>query len=147
MAGIPSDQDEAVDHPAADPWHSASMAILTARDAADLIAPRLAGAADELLAVAYLDAAGRLLALEVDAEAGDSVALPIRAIVGRALALDARGLVVAHNHPSGDASPSVADITVTRRLALTCASIDIRLYDHLIFAGKDCTSFRLEGLL
>lgn len=123
------------------------MVLLTARDAADLIAPRFAGAAGELLAVAYLDATGRLLALDVDTGEGESALLPIRAIVGRALALDARGLVVAHNHPSGDASPSVADITVTRRLALTCASIDIRLYDHLIFAGPDCTSFRLEGLL
>ena len=123
------------------------MTILTARDAADLIAPRLTGSAIELLAVAHLDAAGRLLALDVTEAAADSVALPIRAIVARALALDARGLVVAHNHPSGDASPSVADITGTRRLALTCAAIDLRLYDHLIFAGGDCTSFRLEGLL
>ena len=123
------------------------MTILTARDAADLIAPRLAGATGELLAIAYLDTAGRLLALDVTETAADSVALPIRSIVGRALALDARGLVVAHNHPSGDSSPSLADITGTRRLALTCAAIDIRLYDHLIVAGEDCTSFRLEGLL
>lgn len=123
------------------------MTILTARDAADLIAPRLSGSAVELLAVAYLGANGRLLAIDVTEAKVNSIALPIRAIVGRALALDAFGLVVAHNHPSGDASPSAADITGTRRLALTCASIDIRLYDHLIFAGRECTSFRLEGLL
>jgi DNA repair protein RadC len=121
--------------------------ILTARDAADLMAPRLAEAPGERLAIAYLGVTGRLIALDLHSEGRESVALPIRAIVGRALALDARGLVIAHNHPSGDPGPSAADIAATRRLAHACEPLDIRLHDHLIFASGECTSFRLEGLL
>lgn len=123
------------------------MEIHTARDAADLIAPRLAATGGEQLAVAYLDDAGNLLALDVGAAVAASVALPIRAIIARTLTLDAVGLVLAHNHPSGDPRPSMADIAATRRLARACEALDIRLHDHLIFAGMDCTSFRLEGLL
>ncbi|MGE0180412.1 MAG: JAB domain-containing protein [Sphingomonas sp.] len=123
------------------------MAILTARNAADLMRPAIAGATRERLAIAYLDRDGHLLDLLLRDDAGDHVVLPIREIVGRALALNAFGLVAAHNHPSGDPSPSVADIAATRRLALTCGAVDIRLHDHLIFAGERCVSFRLEGLL
>ena len=54
---------------------------------------------------------------------------------------------MAHNHPSGDPRPSRADIQATRRLAETADALDIRLHDHLIFAGTDCRSFRELGLL
>ena len=123
------------------------MEILTARNAADLVGPALADAMSERLAIAPLGADGRLLELEVRDDAVAHVAFQIRAIIARALALDAAGMVIAHNHPSGDPTPSAADIAATRRLALTCGSLDIRLHDHLIFAGGRCTSFRLEGLL
>ena len=57
------------------------------------------------------------------------------------------GWSIAHNHPSGDPSPSRADIEATRRLAEAAAALGIRLHDHLIFAGGDCRSFRALGLL
>ena len=126
------------------------MPILTARDAADLVGPALADAVHERLAVAHLDTDNQLLELDVRDHAATHVDLPIRSIVARALALETAGLVIAHNHPSGDPSPSAADIAATRRLAMACGSLDIRLHDHLIFAGGAsgaCTSFRLEGLL
>ena len=124
------------------------MAVATARAAADLLAPRFAGAKGEKLAVLHLDEYRSVLAIDdYDVSGTDLVALPLRDIFRRALVLDARGLVVAHNHPSGDPRPSGVDEQATRRLAATAEALGIRLHDHLIFAGGECTSFRALGLL
>ena len=71
----------------------------------------------------------------------------MRAIFAAGLRHGAEGLVIAHNHPSGDPEPSRADIEATRRLADVAAALGIRLHDHLIFAGGECRSFRELGLL
>lgn len=124
------------------------MQVATASDAARLLAPLFAAARGEKLAVAHLDAGRALLAVEEPAAGGAGhVDLPIRAIIVRALDLGAEGLILAHNHPSGDPSPSRADIAATRRFAATADALGIRLFDHLIFAGGDCRSFRALGLL
>lgn len=126
----------------------ARMPVETARAAAQLLKPRFADSAGEKLVLVYLDASQAVLAIEEgNREPGDSIELPMRAVIGRALQLDAHGLVLAHDHPSGDAHPSDADIAVTRRLADTAAAVGVRLYDHLIFAGETCVSFRQLGLL
>lgn len=123
------------------------MEILTARDAADLFEPHFADAVGERLATAFLAADGRLLALDALDEGESAVILPMRALVARALALDATGLVIAHNHPSGDSTPSAEDIRLTRRFAMVCDALGIVLHDHLIFAGGTCEGFRRLGLL
>ena len=123
------------------------MEILTARDAADLFEPHFADSAGERLIIAFLAADGRLLALDSLEEDGDAVTLPMRALIARALALDAAGLVIAHNHPSGDPAPSAEDVRLTRRFATVCDALGIMLHDHLIFAGGRCGSFRQLGLL
>lgn len=123
------------------------MAILTARDAAELFEPHFADAVGERLVVAFLAADGRLLALDSLDEDEGTVTLPMRALVARALALDATGLVIAHNHPSGDPTPSAEDVRLTRRFATACDALGIALHDHLIFAGGRCESFRHLGLL
>ena len=124
------------------------MAIVSARDAADLLAPLFADAGGEKLAVLHLDRERRLLAVDAwpVAEA-DEIVLPIRAIFAAALAHDAAGLIIAHNHPSGDPRPSRADKAATRRLAQTADALGIVLHDHLIFAGGECASLRQLGLL
>ncbi|MGQ0660622.1 JAB domain-containing protein [Sphingosinicella sp.] len=123
------------------------MEILTARDAADLFEPHFADAAGERLVAIFLAADGRLLAVDSLDEEGNEVTLPMRALVARALALDATGLVIAHNHPSGDPTPSTEDVRLTRRFAMACDALGIVLHDHLIFAGGRCESFRRLGLL
>jgi DNA repair protein RadC len=124
------------------------MAVATARAAADLLAPRFAGVEGEKLAVLHLDDGQCALGIEdYDAAGPGAVDLPLRAIFKNALALDATGLVIAHNHPSGNPAPSEADIQATRRLAATAEALGIRLHDHLIFASGDCVSFRALGLL
>ncbi len=123
------------------------MPVTTARDAANLLGQLFADAEREGVAALYVGHEGALLAIdEFDGET-DGAALPIRAILRRALNLGSQGLVIAHNHPSGDPNPSAADITATRRLAIACEALEIALHDHLIFAGGGCESFRRLGLL
>ena len=124
------------------------MAIVSARDAADLLAPLFADAGGEKLAVLHLDRERRLLAIDAwPVSEADEIVLPMRAIFTAALGHDAAGLIIAHNHPSGDPRPSRADKAATRRLAQTAEALDIVLHDHLIFAGGECTSLRQLGLL
>jgi DNA repair protein RadC len=112
---------------------------------AELFAPL--DPARETLFVAYVD--NSTCCLAVTRHDGDATGVdwPLRAIILEAARRDCAGLVVAHNHPSGDASPSPADRTATRRLANAAEGIDLTLVDHLVFAGDDCTSFRRMGLL
>lgn len=125
-----------------------ASALRTARAAADLFTPRFAGRARELLLVAYLDAAKIPVCVseEVGAHAAH-IALPVRAIVERALREDAHGLILAHNHPSGDPTPSDADRAASRTLRYTLAPLGILLHDHLIFANGRWSSLRALRLL
>ena len=75
------------------------------------------------------------------------IALPVRTIVADALRLESAGLILGHYHPSGDPEPSQADIAATRRLSEMGAELGLSLYDHLIFGGGECRSFRALGLL
>jgi DNA repair protein RadC len=125
------------------------MMIATARDAADLLAPHFTGATTEKVVAAHLDAGQRLTqAVESESHGADDIELPMRAIFCDALRLGTFGLIVAHNHPSGDPEPSPADLAATRELAAAAGSLGIRFYDHLIF-GRDgeCRSLRALGLL
>ena len=117
-------------------------------DAAELFAGELSRLFSEELRVAHLDEDGRVLGLSSGA-GGDpeTIDLPIRQIMSDALALGARALLLAHNHPSGDPTPSRADRLATRQLVEAARGVEIKLLDHLIFAGGDCRSFRAMGLL
>jgi DNA repair protein RadC len=70
-----------------------------------------------------------------------------REVVKRALDLGASAIILAHNHPSGDPTPSKDDIEITRQLAAAAASLGLAVHDHLIIAGKRHYSFKSNGLL
>jgi DNA repair protein RadC len=70
-----------------------------------------------------------------------------REIVKRALAHNAASVILAHNHPSGEASPSSADRSLTRALADALALIDVRVLDHFIVAPGASLSFAEQGML
>jgi DNA repair protein RadC len=123
------------------------VSISTAAEAAGLLAARFGRSDAEKIAILYLDGERRLLRLSEYSGSTDSADLPLRAIVAEALRLEAAGMVVAHNHPSGEARPSEEDVAATAVLARALRDLEIRLYDHLIFAGDDCASFRALGLL
>ena len=102
----------------------------------------------EVAAFVYLDEQQRVLGLrELRSDARDTFALPIREIVADALKHNARGVVMAHNHPSGDPMPSPADCEATRMLARALDPIGVRLLDHLVVTRTGVTSFRTLGLL
>ncbi len=101
----------------------------------------------EHLWVAHVDDQARCIHLSRHDghEAGADV--PLRQIVNDAAFHGSAGLVLAHNHPSGDPTPSTGDRAVTRRLALLGEAMDVALLDHIVLAGGQCRSMRAMGLL
>jgi DNA repair protein RadC len=71
----------------------------------------------------------------------------MRELFGKALAAEASGMIVAHNHPSGDCRPSQADIQATSRLNDIAKALDIELLDHLIITESAVYSMRAGGNL
>ena len=101
----------------------------------------------EVMAVAYLDPDWRLLALRHVGGERDHLAMPVRSILRDALTWGAAKVVIAHNHPSGDAEPSDGDRKATRQLAQLLRSIDVTLVDHLVIGTGAITSLRMRGAL
>ena len=101
----------------------------------------------ECLWVAHVDE--RLRCLHVSRHSGDETGarFPLRRIIADAAQFGSAGIVLAHNHPSGDCRPSDSDCRATRRLAAAAQAIDCAILDHLVFAGAKYTSFRRIGLL
>jgi len=97
--------------------------------------------------VAHVDDDARCL--HVSRHDGDETgaAFPIRAIIADAAVHRSAGIVLAHNHPSGNSAPSDADCRATRRLASAAEALDCTILDHLVFGGAECTSLRAMGLL
>lgn len=77
----------------------------------------------------------------------NSATIHPREIVKSALACNAATVVLVHNHPSGNAEPSIADKRVTTEIVAALALIDVRVLDHMIVAGDSITSFAERGLL
>lgn len=116
-------------------------------EAIALFAP-IANAVHEVAVFAYFDPEWRLLgARHILAGGTDALTISARTVVGDALAFDCTAVVMAHNHPSGDPTPSEADYALTRTLARTLAAMGVRLVDHLVLAKGRCESFRARGLL
>ena len=70
-----------------------------------------------------------------------------REVVKRALELQSTALILVHNHPSGDPTPSRADIEMTREIIAAATVFGIAVHDHLIIGNGRHLSFRREGLL
>ena len=101
----------------------------------------------ESLWVAHVDQQARCLHVSRHQGDSDGTDFPLRQIIGDAALHGSAGILLAHNHPSGDSQPSQSDCQATRRLATAAEALDCTVLDHLIFAGTDCTSFRRIGLL
>jgi DNA repair protein RadC len=102
---------------------------------------------EEHLWVVHVDDDARCLHLSRHDGNADGADLPIRQIVADAARHGSKGLILAHNHPSGDPSPSSTDKRITRRLALIGEAMDVAILDHLVMAGTECRSMRQMGLL
>ncbi|PHR20473.1 MAG: hypothetical protein COA41_04725 [Sphingopyxis sp.] len=97
----------------------------------------------EEVRVLFLDSRNRLISDEVVSRGTVSEA-PIypREILKRSLALDASALILAHNHPSGDPSPSDGDIEATRRLLTASEELGLTVHDHIIVGSEGWISLR-----
>jgi DNA repair protein RadC len=101
---------------------------------------------DECLVVLFLDARHGLIDHEILAVGRpDSVEFDLRRIVLHAIGRGATGIIIAHNHPSGDPQPSSSDFRVTRQLADTARGLGISLHDHLVIAGGEVRSAMFTG--
>lgn len=101
----------------------------------------------ESLWIAHLDDQARCIYLSRHEGDASGAELPVRSIISDAALHGSAGLILAHNHPSGDPSPSDSDRRATRRLATAAQALDCAIVDHLVFGGDGCTSFREMGLL
>ena len=127
---------------------SSSLRISNLEQAVALFTPTFGNSGHEELRVAHLDRDRCLIALRLHGGGGRTTFdFPLRAITQEALLLRTHGLLIAHNHPSGDPAPSRDDIEATQALVQAIAPHDIRLYDHLIIAGDDWRSLLAMGLL
>jgi DNA repair protein RadC len=102
----------------------------------------------EVFACAFLDNRHRIIAFEELFQGTiDGASVHPRVVVQRALELNAAAVVLAHNHPSGVAEPSMADQRITERLKNALALIDVRVLDHFIVTAEDSISFAERSLL
>ena len=102
----------------------------------------------ETLLVAHLDRNHQLIAVtRHDSDRHDEILLPVRSIIADCARYDSESLILAHNHPSGNPTPSASDLQATRRLATVLRALDISLDDHLIFGRDSSISMRALGLL
>lgn len=101
----------------------------------------------EVFAVLFLDAKFRILAFRelFRGTVNKSIVYP-RVVVKEALACNAAAVIMAHNHPSGDTTPSSEDITLTRQLKEILGVIDVRVLDHLV-VGSEIFSMADAGQL
>ena len=122
------------------------LQILSSSDAARVIAPLLRDLQHEECWVIYLNRANRVIAKERHSSGGvAATVMDAKLIVRRALAKLASGLIIIHNHPSGNRLPGSEDKQMTRRLSKAAEVCDLVLVDHLIVAGNTYYSFRDEG--
>lgn len=125
---------------AKDPIHS--------REAYELVRHELADQKQEMLMVILKDVKGRLIALEkVAVGTLSDVLVHPREIFFPAVRHKASSLILAHNHPSGDPTPSSADLELTKHLVRSSRIMGIYLDDHLIIGSNSFISLRASGFL
>lgn len=114
----------------------------------DYLHADMAHEAIERVRVLHLDSKNVLIRDELVTEGSiDQAAVYVREIIRRAIDLHASGMILVHNHPSGDPAPSKADIQLTRELAEAARPLGIALHDHLIIGTQGQTSMRSQGLI
>ena len=102
----------------------------------------------EQFRILFLDKKNRLIADEVQQKGTvDHTPVYVREVVKRALELSATAIVLVHNHPSGDPTPSRADIEMTKQIVSSAKNLGIVVHDHIIVGKQGHASFRGLGLI
>lgn len=103
---------------------------------------------NEVLHAFYLNKKN-ILVYEEQVSVGDvsSVYLNNRKIVHKAISVGASAIILVHNHPSGDATPTCEDVKITKKFKNTASTLDIELHDHVIIGDDGYSSMKKLGLL
>jgi DNA repair protein RadC len=114
----------------------------------DYLRAAMAHETNEQFRLLFLDRKNALIDEEVQARGTvDHTPVYIREVVKRALDLGATALILVHNHPSGDPTPSRADIEMTRDITRAAAPLGITVHDHIIIGRGEPASLRALGLM
>jgi DNA repair protein RadC len=102
----------------------------------------------EEVRILFLNAKNMLIANEALWQGSvDEASVHVREVIARAIALGATALIIVHNHPSGDPSPSQQDIRLTRDLVDAGRHMKVTVHDHVIVGAQGRTSMRAMGLI
>ena len=123
-------------------------AIKGSHEVAQYLNEKLKDLTYEVFAVIFLNQANKIIHFEVISKGGitGTVADP-RIILRLALEFGAVGIILCHNHPSGNLNPSNADKSITKKIGDAASLMDIKLLDHIIVSDEGYYSFMEEGLL
>ena len=129
---------ELLDRPVLGAWHKV----------VDYCHAQMAREPAEQFRLLFLDRKNKLIADEVQ-QRGTIDHAPVypREVIKRALELGASALILAHNHPSGDPTPSQADIAMTKEIVKAGKALGVTIHDHLVIGRQGHFSFRAEGLM
>jgi DNA repair protein RadC len=122
--------------------------IKSSKDVADIFQPILADLQHEEFWILFLNRSNRVINRMKVSQGGISgTVTDVRMIMKKAIESLASGIIVCHNHPSGNLKPSESDTKITRKIKDAGNLMDIQLLDHLIISEKDYYSFADNGLL
>ena len=123
--------------------------ILSSWDAlCDYLHAAMAHSRTEQVRVLFLNAKNMLIANEAMWEGSvDEASVHVREIIARSIQLGATALIIVHNHPSGDPTPSQQDVRITQDLVEAARHMKINVHDHVIVGASGRTSMRAMGLI
>lgn len=120
--------------------------IMTDQDVIDIFQPQIGMLPHEEFWVVYLNASNRILdRVRVSQGGVTGTIVDYKLIVKRAVERLAQGILLVHNHPSGNPLPSGADNEITERVVRAAALFDMKVADHVIITAGECYSFRNHG--
>ena len=122
--------------------------ISTPQDIADILMPKFRYEVKEHFIIIVLDTKNQVVAMPTISigTLNTSVVHP-REVFNEALKYPTSSIILAHNHPSGDSSPSTEDINITNRLVKCGKILDIEVLDHIIIGDNTYTSMKMQGLI
>ena len=123
--------------------------VLSSWDAlCDYLHAAMAHSKVEQVRILFLNAKNMLIANEALWDGSvDEASVHVREVIARAIALGATALIIVHNHPSGDPTPSQQDIRLTRDLVEAGRHMKVTVHDHVIVGATGRTSMRAQGLI
>ena len=108
----------------------------------------IASEGSEITRVLFLDSKNKLIKDEVQNKGTiNQTAIYAREVVKRALDLGSSAIILTHNHPSGDVTPSKNDVDITKKIFEACRAFDIILHDHIVISKNNYYSFKEMGKL